>query len=170
MSMYSEPDEFQELRRLLAVKRYEQPPPGYFNHFSREVIGRIRTGEPLREPSPASRFLVEFPLLERLWSALETKPIMAGAFGVAICGFLTAGFLFSDNSTLVQTAPVGVLMPEANQVTAVQIASPPAMPFLSQAPGLMLSDTGGVDSIQVRASLFRQPQARMVNFTLPNGN
>jgi hypothetical protein len=170
MSMHPEPDDFEQLRRLLALKRHEQPPPGYFNHFSREVIARLRADEALRQESASAGFFLEFPLLQRIWTALEAKPVLAGAFGVALCGFLTAGFLFSDNSTLLQTAPVGVLMPDGNQVTAAQIATQPAMPFLSQAPAIGPSSTGGVDKI--RASLFHQPQAqtRLVDFTLPSGN
>ncbi len=36
---------FDELKRLLKLKRHEVPPPGYFNNFSGEVISRIRAGE-----------------------------------------------------------------------------------------------------------------------------
>jgi len=45
MSMSSEPENFEALRRLLVIKRHEQPPPGYFNDFSRQVISRIRADE-----------------------------------------------------------------------------------------------------------------------------
>jgi hypothetical protein len=162
MSMHPEPDNFEQLRRLLSLKRHEQPPPDYFNHFSREVIVRIRSAE-LQEQSAAG-FLLEFPLLQRIWATLEARPVLAGAFGVALCGFLTAGFLFSDNSTTVQTGGIGALMTEGNQMTPAQFSSQPATPFLSQAPGIGLSSTGGVGVL--RASLFHQPQAqaRLVNF------
>lgn len=169
MSMHPERDDFVQLRRLLALKRHEQPPPGYFNRFSRDVIARIRAGEELRDDSPLTRFLMEFPLLERIWAVLEAKPVIAGAFGAAVCGLLTAGFLMSDTSTLVQTAPVGVLMPENNQLVGLRVASPNPQSVFSQAPGMVLSGTGAVDTIQLRASLFQQPQpqTRLINFSLP---
>jgi len=170
MSMHPEAEDFEQLRRLLALKRHEQPPPGYFDHFSREVIARIRVGEQSRENSPSAHFALEFPLLQRLWAALEAKPTWAGAFGVAVCGFLTAAFLLSDNPGTMQTAPVGVLMPQANPITAAQIATPTATQFLGQAPGLDLPGSDSVSAIQLRPSLFHQPQARLVNFSLPNGN
>jgi len=173
--MQSEPQDFVELRRLLALKRHEQPPPGYFNQFHRQVIARIRAGEEVREESSRARFFLEFPFLAKLWAALEAKPVLAGAFGVAVCGLLTTGFLMSDNATLVQTAPVGVLMPEGTQITTTglriandfRVASPSAISFLNQAHGLATPGTGGVDTIQVRASLFQQPQTLPINFTLP---
>ncbi len=170
MSMQSEPEDFQQLRRLLALKRHEQPPPGYFHNFSSEVVARIRAGESLATETGASRSFLEFAWLHRLWDALETRPALAGAFGAAVCGFLTAGFLLSDNSGVGPTPPVGVLMPETSQISAVQVATPSATAFLNQIPGMALSSTGTLEAVQVRPSLFQQPTARLVNFTLPGGN
>ncbi len=60
---------FDELKRLLKLKRHEIPPPGYFNNFSGEVISRIRAGETggstslaeqLRDVTVAGKFAAHF--------------------------------------------------------------------------------------------------------------
>jgi len=94
--MNQQQDEFQNLRRLLALKRHEQPPPRYFNEFSSEVIIRIRAGERIEQFSIWEAFSWEAPWVQKLWRAVETRPLVAGTFGVAICGFLMAGMLYSE--------------------------------------------------------------------------
>ena len=95
MSMYPDSESFDPLRRLLALKRYEQPPPGYFQNFPRQVIARIQAGERAQDSSALQRWFWEAPWLQRLWAALESKPALAGAIGVAACAMLLAGFVFS---------------------------------------------------------------------------
>src|SRR5512140_1774961 len=94
MSMSPEQEQFENLRRLLALKRYEQPPPGYFHNFSREVIVRIRSGEASGDPAWET-LSWEAPWLQRLWGAFEAKPILAGVFGVAVCSLLISGAVYS---------------------------------------------------------------------------
>jgi hypothetical protein len=86
--MSSDSENFDQLRRLLVLKKHEQPPPGYFDHFSRNVIARIKAGDQ-GEPKVTG-------WLPRLWVALEAKPIFAGAFGAAVCVVLVSGILNSE--------------------------------------------------------------------------
>lgn len=67
---------FESLRRLLALKNYEIPPPGYFDNFSREVTARIRAEDGSRTANVSS----QLSWLSRLLSAFEAKPAFAGGF------------------------------------------------------------------------------------------
>ncbi len=144
--MNPEQDNFADLRRLLALKRHEQPPPGYFDQFSSRVIARIQAGERLEDASLLDRL----PWLERLWRALETKPVFAGAFGVTVCGLLASGLIMTDRADPIVT-PVALHAPEQAQVVSTQPRNP-----LFEAAG---QSDGGV-TVTVRdakpASLFQQ--------------
>jgi hypothetical protein len=96
--MHPEHENFDSLRRLLVLKRHEQPPPGYFQYFSGHVIMRIRAGERVDRSGFWENLSWEAPWLQRLWAALETKPILAGALGMIVCGFLVSGVLLSERA------------------------------------------------------------------------
>ncbi len=152
--MNPEQENFEELRRLLVLKRYEQPPPGYFNNFSAQVIARIRAQERVERASLLERLGWEAPWFQRLWLTLETRPILAGVFGMGVCGVLLAGMLYSQS---VDPGPITAFAPSAEPATpVVATVEPSAMPLLNSASGYDLSNTGGVAAAQVRASLFRQ--------------
>src|SRR5512141_1935015 len=98
--MNPDPENFEQLRRMLVLKRYEQPPPGYFEHFSGNVVDRIRA-----ETAGSGGWL------RRVLSVLEAKPVFAGAFGVAVCSILISGILNSEESGIASN-------PAANSKTA----------------------------------------------------
>jgi hypothetical protein len=54
VNMSDESNEFPELQRLMALKRHEQPPPGYFDRFPLRVMARIEALE-LKEESTGWR-------------------------------------------------------------------------------------------------------------------
>jgi len=85
--MNPSPEEFDPLRKLLSLKRHEQPPPGFFDHFSDKVIARIEAGGLLRRPS----------LWQRLFPELDAKPVLACAYGLVITGLLVVGFGISES-------------------------------------------------------------------------
>src|SRR5258708_6018043 len=96
MSMSSDPHEFEAVRRLIALKRYEQPHPRYFNDFSTRIIARIQAGEQLRHESSGILSLVP-AWVNRLWAALETKPMLAGIAGFGACALVVSGFIASEH-------------------------------------------------------------------------
>src|SRR5687768_15963825 len=91
--MNSQPDNFEQIRKLLALKRYEQPPPGYFESLSARIITRIESAESDRPG-----------LWERLGFAFGSKPAFVCALGVVVCGLFCIGIL----STLQGTAATAI--------------------------------------------------------------
>jgi hypothetical protein len=149
-------DDFAELRRLLALKRHEIPPPGYFNGFSREVILRIQAGE-TGSNSWFGRFSSATPWLQGLYSLFNAKPLAAGAFGVTVCGVLAVGLFSSETPSNIQPAPLG---------------GPP----LAALAGTLVS-TDGVATVHSATfnsgSIFqdqRQPQSQFLKFNVPGAN
>jgi len=67
-----------ELQRMLALKRHEQPPRNFFPGFSQKVMDRLQNPEPPPEPT----------LLQRLGLDFDTKPVLICLSGLAVCGSL----------------------------------------------------------------------------------
>ena len=86
--MNPSPEEFDSLRKLIALKKYEQPPPGFFNHFSDKVIARIEAEKLVARPS----------FWQRLFPDLEAKPVLACAYGLVITGLLVVGLGISESA------------------------------------------------------------------------
>ena len=76
-------EDFGQLRKLLKLKRYELPPPGYFNHFSTSVINRLEREAQSGHSQTAAAGLNWFGLLRRV---LAENPISTGIF--AVCGIM----------------------------------------------------------------------------------
>ena len=165
--MNPEPEDFQQLRRLLILKRYEQPPPGYFENFSRQVIARLRAGEQVPD-SFLDRIYQQTPWLRRVWTAFEAKPVLAGAFAMAVSGLLVAGVIFSDqpegNGSFALVPSRVDQGPATGPVTTVA-------PLFGQSVAAEAPSMQGVLGGPSGNSLFkdiRQPHSQLIRFTVPN--
>jgi len=173
MSMSPVHDDFEQLRRLLALKQHEQPPPGYFHGFSRQVIVRIKAGELGNESEASSWSFGAGSLFQRIWATLDARPILAGAFGVAVCGFFVVGALISDNGV----TDSGVAAQPGSPSVAVATHVPTPMWEQAQAKSdTEFSSFVGQPNYQPPAgSLFdefqqqQQPRQIPVSFSLRSG-
>lgn len=160
MRMDNNSENFEQLQRLLAIKKHELPPPGYFNRFSGEVIARIRE-ERHASSNALSRLQSEAPWLVRLWQALESKPAFAGAFGAAVCALLLGGIFFAEKPV----APPEFASPVAAQQNAPFIAASPtgSSAGLTQ-PVLLTSTNPAAGTSQTLFDLIQPGQTAPVSF------
>ena len=81
-------EQFKQLKKLLALKRHEQPPPGYFDRLPRQIISAIEAVQARPEH-----------WLLRIWSTFQRNPAFAGAFGVAMCALVIGGIFFANQTS-----------------------------------------------------------------------
>jgi hypothetical protein len=91
-------EDFNSLRQLLALKRHEMPPPGYFEDFSNQIISRIKAGETKSDNRFAEKLAGEAPWLLRFLRFFEAKPGMVGGMAAALCLILLGGILYSEGN------------------------------------------------------------------------
>ena len=104
MSMETPDDNFDQLRKLLAIKKHEVPPPGFFEDFSGKVIDRINAGE--AQPKWWQRILGGF----------ESKPALIGAYATVMTALLVTGIHLT---TQPETAPATTPGLAVNEPAAV---------------------------------------------------
>jgi hypothetical protein len=163
--MSSDTENFDQLRRLMTLKRYEQPPPGYFDRFSGEVISRIRAGQ---EAKDITEVLKPAPWLLRLLRLMEGRPAFASAFGVIVCALLIGGVIYSEQ---VQPTPLPVTALGAPVVAAAALGNEDAEPTGK----MQLFASTNSSAVEARM-LFEQiqfkstPPATPASFAMPVGN
>ena len=125
--MTPESDDFEDLRMLLALKRHEQPPPGYFTYFSAKVIARIEIQEAAAQLS----------WWRRLLSGTDVKPALVCAYSLTVAGLLavglglvssedgtTAGLPLMPTPTLVDLPATATLIPPSAAVQSQMTLQP----------------------------------------------
>lgn len=150
MNMSPDQEDFKQLRQLLALKRHEIPPPGYFEGFSRQVMARIKAGGKAED---RAGWVLGVPWFRRVWDVMERQPIWAGAFGAAVCALLVWGVVAPENADERQSMGLAV---SGNPL--VQTAGGSEMGVLARAAALHFPSTNPVVSTQPRSSLFDEMQ------------
>jgi hypothetical protein len=155
--MNPDSENFDSLQRLLALKRHEIPPPGYFDRFSRDVMARIKAGE------NGGAVGSEISWFQRLLSIFDLKPVFAGAFGTAVCAFLISGVISSEQTPAIGSAATSPVNPTL--ATAIPVSMP------TDSIGQTFVDTS--NALAVRSLFDQFPlETRLVNdrFYIPNNN
>lgn len=145
--MGKSPENFDRLRRLLTLKRYEEPPPVYFDELAGTILRRLEAGE----RSPASSWEAvtwEAPWLYRLWEALLGRPGLAAGLSVAACGLIVAGVLYAER----------VELPSPGEPGLAEVSVLPA----GVTPGLVFNQTPVEPTLLAGTNASIQP-------TLPSG-
>ncbi len=157
--MNAEQEQFEQVRRVLALKRHEQPPPGYFREFSSKVIARLH----------ALQAAPRVTWRQRLGLDVQFSPALIGAIGVVVCGLLLLGVL---------TAP------GESQPSTLAVAGDPSIFFASPVPDPAFGGGAGLKPIvkpeEIPASTvpvapgspFEQlrPQPQRTGFSFGAGN
>lgn len=146
-------EDFEKLRKLLKLKRHEQPPPGYFSGFSQHVISRLEAdGESARDAGK----MVEAPWLVRFLRTLEANPFLAGALGVLVCGSLIGGVVFSQQN---DTNSIAAITPSS--LTAEYAAAPADSTAPVQVADSLHPTAGAVFGTNVSGNSFNDFGARL---------
>lgn len=140
--------EFRLLKKLLALKRHENPPPGYFESFSGKVTAHLRAAEEARPDSSYWQWLAR---------GLEWRTALVGLYAVSFIGLVTWGIYFgmkTGKENLASQPPPAPAPPvlvtgtggKAGQETdknAMIVASNATAPdFLFAPPNLKTAPTG----------------------------
>lgn len=93
------PDEFESVKKLLALKRHEEPPPGYFDRLPGQVRARIAQAEAGPEPW--------WRRWAGLWDVLPAQATGYAAFAclLALGAFWLANPSGSQNGRQLATTP-----------------------------------------------------------------
>jgi len=140
---------FNDLKKLLKLKRHEVPPPGFFNQFSDGVIGRIREGEARSAGSLADKLNDSAPWLVSFLRIFEAKPGVIGGFATSLCLLLLFGVVLAERS---ETGPQNILTTASSQNDSTA-ATPTVSAAGSMSDLASASVTDGGIAISTNASL-----------------
>lgn len=174
--MNEKDNNFESLQQLLALKRHETPPPGYFSDFSGNVIARLRAGEGRAEPLMSGRLFEEAPWLARFLQIFEAKPVFVGGFSAALCLLLLGGIIYNNREDATPESPIfSTAVSPVPAAASVALAQPTSLAVATDnsgpAGGLAVTTNYSLQPVAAmfgQQNFFTQPQ-EPVSFT-PSGN
>ncbi|MDB6024463.1 MAG: hypothetical protein JWM68_686 [Verrucomicrobiales bacterium] len=145
-------EEFNKLRKLLALKRHEQPPPGYFDRLPNQILSRIKAGE------------VTESFWQRLLPKIVLRPAFAYGFGMAACVLLAFGA-----SYVLQNEP------SPNGGGSLMTAQPVESPAMASAPTFLMasnsaSTTASSSTNPVNPQPLFEPNIQVLPANFPGQN
>jgi hypothetical protein len=147
--MNSQPEDFETLRKLMALKRHEQPPPAYLHQLHHRIRTRIERGEG------------RLNLWDRFSANFSLRPSLAYAFGLTVCGALglSAVYMVKQEMTQAADSSPGATLRGPAPATAFASQINPATPPLHVAN--WLGDTNPTAESQQELSLFSTSHAAL---------
>lgn len=148
--MNAEQENFEALRKLMALKRHEQPPPGYFNKLPGIILSRLEAAEES----------------QGLWAKVLTRFILRPAFaftlGFAFCSLFATGVTYS-----MRTNPNTVAAQPRVEPWEVASSGSSIQPITLHVAGFE-GASGTNQDVGTRPSLFNNltPQAMPASFSL----
>jgi hypothetical protein len=135
-------DDFETLRKLMALKRHEQPPAEYLDRLSDRIITRIEHGEG------------RMNLWDKLSASISLRPGVVYACGLTVCGALglTSVCLVRHEMETAESATSPVRVPV---VTALAVTGPDRDETATLHVANWMGVTNPVTDPQAEASLFR---------------
>ena len=166
---------FQDLKKLLKLKRHEIPPPGYFNGFSDNVVSRIRGGEAGGYGSFFERLQDDSPLLANFLAVFHAKPGIVGALATCACLMVLFTVAITDRSESASPEmPSGLASVQSSDSSAgasPTMVSTTATPLAAPIGGGITVSSNPIVSLQPVATLFgaqQNPLFQNVNFAPPS--
>jgi hypothetical protein len=130
--MNPDPNDFEALLKLMALKRHEQPPPGYFSRLPDTIAARLERGEG------------QLGFWETFMDHLTFRPAFVYSFSLAALGALTISVIYS-----VRVQPEESAQMAGNNSYSWQSAAPEqglASPYDSSQP-LHVANWMGSDNV-----------------------
>jgi hypothetical protein len=144
MRMENNNENFEQLRRLMALKRHEVPPPGYFHAFSGNVIARLRAGQEQRHG--------QWSWLSQMWQTLQGRPAFAGVFGAGVCALILIGVFAAEEPSV----PPDLVHSPAIQANSPFLAATPVAAGAGLSSQVELSSTN--PTVNATPNLFDMVQ------------